>query len=206
MNQGGYLLLSTVAFFLTGVGLYVADKKLTVALRRLVHDWTSPEGEPFPAEKSKGLIYGQKAQQRFLVAGAISIVQTILSVRGLAYNPLYELMTLLIEAPIMVLGTYLGDRVSRLFDRAQPVFDAIDRIDAGESSAGEEAKELLRDITGRSEEKAPKSEEKKSKSEPSPAAAPPEAASEPPPAASPAPPPDEPAEDPRQLMKKYTEG
>lgn len=149
MSQGGFLLLSTVAFFLTGVGLYAADKKITVAIRRFLHGWTRPESEPFPESKERGLVYRQPARRRFIVAGAISLLQTILSVQSLSYNPLLELMTLLIEAPIMVLGTYLGDRVARLFGQAQPVFDAIDRIDAGESSARREARGLLQDLTGR---------------------------------------------------------
>lgn len=147
MNQGGYLLLSIVAFFLTGIGLYAVDRKLTVAFRRFLHDWTSPESEPFPEKKAQGLIYGRKAKQRFFVAGTISLIQTVLSVYRLEFNPLLELVTLLIETPIMVLGTYLGDRMNRVFDRAQPVFDAIDRIEAGESTPGGEARELIEDIS-----------------------------------------------------------
>lgn len=201
MSQGGYLLLSTVAFFLTGIGLYAVDRKLTVAFRRFLHEWTSPESEPFPESKRKGLVYGQKARQRFAVAGAISLIQTLIAVKSLEYNPLYELMTLLIESPIMVLGTYLGDRAGRLFSRADPVFDAIDRIDAGETSAGEEAQELVRGLAGRMRGKdAAKSATEKAepadKREPAaePAARP---AEEPPPS-------EEPDEDPRELMRKYT--
>lgn len=149
MNQGGYLLLSIVAFFLTGVGLFAADRKFTIFLRRFLHGWTSPESEPFPESKAKGLVYRQKAKQRFVVAGTISFIQTILSVYRLEFNPLLELVTLLIETPIMVLGTYLGDRMTRTFDRAQPVFDAIDRIEAGESTASSETRELIEDIAGK---------------------------------------------------------
>ena len=148
MTQGGYLLLSTVAFFLTGAALFAADKKITVALRKTFHSWTSPETEPFPEHKKRGLVYGQPASRRFAVAGAISLIQTLLSVKNLSYNPLLELVTLLIETPIMVLGTYLGDRVLRFFGKAQPVFDAIDRIDAGESTVKGEARDIYQDLTG----------------------------------------------------------
>ena len=197
MSQGGYLLLSTVAFFLTGIGLYAVDRKLTVAFRRFLHGWTSPESEPFPESKKKGLVYGQRARQRFAVAGAISLVQTLVAVKSLEYNPLYELMTLLIESPIMVFGTYLGDRAGRLFSRADPVFDAIDRIEAGETSAGEEAQELVRGLAGRFREKdAARADAEQAEPPAEPA---PRPAEEPPPS-------EEPEEDPRELMRKYTGG
>jgi hypothetical protein len=150
-------------FLVLGAVLHVIDHHLGSLLYRWWYNMT--HRDPLPADVKRGFVYQQSAQARFQAAVLLAALQSLLAAFGGA-NPIIELLTIIVETPVAMVGFYCGPFLDKIWTRKDTVFSTVDKLESGELSMTDEVRkisaeavETIREaITGDDEEPLPSKE------------------------------------------------
>lgn len=129
-----------VVLAFAGAGLYVWDRGTGVKVYRWFYDMTHKS--PLAADVQRGFIFHRTSQSRFTLAVVIAVVQSGFALAFEASTVAQELLSVIIEAPCLMLGFAFGPVLYRLWVRRDDMFETVDQIESGELSLSEKVKEM----------------------------------------------------------------
>ena len=120
-----------------GAILFVVDCKVGVKAYRWWYDLT--HRDPLPPDVERGFIVNRNANARFTAATVVALAQSGIGV-AFGANPFTAMLTIAIQAPVLMAGFYLGPALRRLWQRKDPLLAVVDKLESGETSIGAEMK------------------------------------------------------------------
>jgi hypothetical protein len=135
MNELTAALTWLPVFLVLGAVIHVVDHHLGSRIYRWWYNMT--HRDPLPKEIIRGFVFEQPARVRFQVAIILAALQSGLAAFGGA-NPIIELLTVIVEVPVAMVGFYCGPFLDQIWTRKDTVFDTVDKLEKGELSVGEE--------------------------------------------------------------------
>jgi hypothetical protein len=136
---------SVLGFLLVvGAILYVLDRFAGTAIKRFFWALTHDKRTRMPDHLRTGFIFGQHIRTRAKVAAFIALGETALSITFGNVNPFLEIITSIIDIPVLLAGFYLGPILLRLLGVADAVLERVEdvelRIEKGETTLGSEVR------------------------------------------------------------------
>ena len=133
-------------FIVLGGFFYFLDRWFGVSIYRWFYGMTHKE--PLPAEEVKGFIHNRKAKIRFanacVLAFFLSLVNYYYNEKA---NPLYEILSWILEAPLVFIGFCLGPVLYRIWDKKDNLFKAVDKLENGEIDVSGKLKDVAESVT-----------------------------------------------------------
>lgn len=135
----------SVLMFLLIVGaiLFVLDHAMGVRFRQFIWRLTHDKRAKVPDHLHHGFIYGRHIKSRAKVAAFVMLIETALTIMFTpGVNPFIELVTAIIDIPILLLGFYMGPALEEVLRLVGLTLDKVEevekRIERGETSIGGE--------------------------------------------------------------------
>lgn len=195
-----YLLSMVAVFFFWGAVWYNIDMAFGVPVNRWWYNVTHKE--PLPAGTERGFLYRRRTKVKAFWATLFSTAQTLaVMYYSDQINILIELFAWALQVPCMIFGMQiLGRPFGRWWSKRDEFFNQLDRLEAGETTLGDEAHRLATRVAERVRSRDKTGEDAATTRQES---APP--ASAPVPAAPPEEKTEEPEPDAAELIRKYTD-
>jgi len=166
-----YFWSSLLFLLIFGAVLYVVDRVFGVAVKRWFWSLTHDKRTRLPKDEEQGFIYRRHARSRFNVALVIMVIETALSIAVFRYNPLLEILSAVLDLPVLMIGFYLGPLLDMAFGHVDRGLDRIEnleeRIDSGKTTLSGEVTGAFRNAGTRVRETVYPDSKSKEPQEPS---------------------------------------
>ncbi len=148
-EYGRYLAEWLFYYFMFGMALHVVDRYLGVPFYRW---WYNRSREtPMPSDVSMGFMYERSFSRRHNWALVISALQsTYTFFMGGAINPFFEIIVLVLEAEVLLVGFWIGKYLFMILKRQKEIAEAVDRVGTtieGTDYAGLAQKHVVEPLT-----------------------------------------------------------
>ena len=153
LTSNEYFWSSLVFLFFFGAILYVVDRSVGVAIRRVFWNLIHDKSQQLPEDKEQGFIYRRHARSRFNVALVIMVIEAFVGIAVFRGNPFTKLLTAVFDIPVLMVGFYCGPWLDRILGHVDQGLDQIEnlerRIDRGETTFGKEVKSAAAGVGAR---------------------------------------------------------
>lgn len=126
-EYGRYLAEWLFYYFMFGTALHVVDRYLGVPFYRWWYNRSRKT--PMPSDISMGFMYERSFSRRHNWALVLSAIQsTYTFFMGGAINPFFEIIVLVLEAEVLLIGFWVGKYFFMVLKRQKEIAEVVDRV------------------------------------------------------------------------------